>query len=70
MIDVYDSYVSVCRPIFICMCIRQIVKLSHMIFDQNKMAASTDEAKVSPTVKEHLYKVLVIGEFGVGEYFS
>ena len=32
-------------------------------------AASAAAADIPLTSKEHLYKVLVIGEFGVGEYF-
>ena len=47
--------------------------LNHVTLFTNKMATaaglqldSTANAVTGPT--EHLYKVLVIGEFGVGEY--
>ena len=33
------------------------------------MAAASAAAELQKTTQEHLYKVLVIGEFGVGEYF-
>ena len=33
-----------------------------------KMAGTLDVSNGRPNYKEHLYKILVIGEFGVGRY--